>query len=126
MEYLWSIILTFAASLAIIIIINKRGKISARSVMYSQSEMHNLLKKYAPEKMEEKPISQLRKHAKKNSIKIIVIDNEAYWVADNIFYTAELVKNSPDFVNAKPVDTSKMSQQEIDKMMFVLDNLKRG
>jgi hypothetical protein len=68
----------------------------------------------------------LKKHARKNSIKVVVIEDRAYWVADNIFYTAELIKDSPDFANAEPVDTSKMSQQDVDKMMFVLDNLKRG
>jgi hypothetical protein len=113
-------------SFAIIVIVNKKSKISVKSVMHSQSDMHNLLKRYAPEKMEEEPDSQLKKHARKNSIKVMVIENKAYWVADNIFYSAELIKNSPDFANAEPVDTSKMSQQDVDKMMFVLDNLKRG
>lgn len=126
MDYLWSIILTFMVSLAIIVIVNQKSKISTKSVMHSQSDMHNLLRRYVPEKMEEKPDSQLKKHARKNSIKVVVIEDRAYWVADNIFYTAELIKDSPDFANAEPVDTSKMSQQDVDKMMFVLDNLKRG
>ncbi len=126
MEHFWLVILTFITALAIIVMINKKGEISTKNIMYSQTKIHNLLKRYNPEKLEKKPDSQLMKHAKKNSVKVIIVDDKAYWVADNIFYTAELIENSPDFANAKPVDTSTMSQEEIDKMMFVLDNLKRG
>ena len=70
--------------------------------------------------------SQSAKHAANTMIKIIVIEDKAYWVKDNVFYFAET--NSGDIVDvtAKPVDISNMSKQDIDKMLFILDNLRKG
>jgi hypothetical protein len=59
-------------------------------------------------------------------IKIIVIDNKAYWVKDNVFYFAETDSGDIIDVTAKPVDISSMSKQDIDKMLFILDNLRKG
>jgi hypothetical protein len=59
-------------------------------------------------------------------IKIIVIDKKAYWVKDNVFYSADA--DSGDIVSptAEPVDISAMSKKDIDKMLFILDNLTEG
>jgi hypothetical protein len=59
-------------------------------------------------------------------VKIIVIDGKAYWVSDNIFYTAQTENGQIVHETAEPVDINNMPKKELDKMLFILDNLGRG
>ena len=70
--------------------------------------------------------TQFTKRSKQNSIETIVLDNIAYWIKDNIFYMSETINNVPNINTAKPVDIENMPKKELDKMLFILDNLRRG
>jgi hypothetical protein len=70
--------------------------------------------------------SQLTKRKEKDRIKVIVIDEKAYWVSDNVFYVADAIEGDPIPETAIPLDTKQMSNKEINKMLFILDNLKNG
>ena len=97
-------------------------------IAYRQSSIHLMIKDFLPQSLYEKPMeqSQAVKHIEKNSIKVIFIDSKAYWVSNNVFYCAEAVGNSVDIDTTEPVDVSNMSRKDIDKMLFILDNLKNG
>jgi hypothetical protein len=97
-------------------------------IVYSQSNIHVMIKDFLPKSLYEKPMqkSQALKHAEKNSVKVIFIENKAYWVANNIFYCAEAFSGNVDIDTTRPVDTNNMSKRDIDKMLFILDNLKNG
>jgi hypothetical protein len=99
-----------------------------RKLMYSQSFIHSIIKDSLPKQMPEKErmLSQSLKHAEQNMIKIVVIDGTAYWVKDNIFYTAETNNGVVMHERARPVDVQNMPPRELDKMIFILDNLGRG
>jgi hypothetical protein len=128
MEYLFAIGLTLATVWSIIEF--NRYKVSKilMDIHYRQSDIHETIRSIVPRKINNKKEieSQSAKHAASTMIKIIVIDNKAYWVKDNVFYFAET--NSGDIVDvtAKPVEISDMSKQDIDKMLFILDNLRKG
>lgn len=127
MEYFIAIGLTFLFSLAIINIVAYKVRKSFTKVIYRQSDTHKLLKDFfAREITNAKKNSQLEKRSSSNSLKVIVIDQKAYWVVNNIFYVADLIDGKPDTENAKPVDTLNMSKHDIDKLLFILDNLKEG
>ena len=49
---------------------------------------------------------------------------EAYWVSDNMFFIAKAEYGQVLLETAKPVDINNMSKKDIDKMLFILDNLK--
>lgn len=87
-----------------------------------------MIKDFLPRSLYERPMqkSQAVKHAEKNSVKVIFVEGKAYWVANNIFYCAEALGGSVDIDSTEPVDTSNMSKRDIDKMLFILDNLKNG
>jgi hypothetical protein len=125
MEYVVPLALAFLVSILVIWLISNKGKVSLNSIRFSQSELHGLVKNYIVTEVEEKT-SQLQKHLSKNAIRIMTVDDSAYWIANNIFYMAELKNGMPDFNNAVPVDTINMSKTDLDKMMFILDNLRRG
>jgi hypothetical protein len=108
---------------------NKRHrKKSLSQLSYSQSSIHNIIKDFIPKRLFERPevVSQSRKHTEKHMVKIIVLDNNAYWVKDNIFYTAKTKNGNIIDETVKPVDIDNMPKKELDKMLFILDNLGRG
>lgn len=128
MEYALASVLALALSFILINWIGSKRKISSKKIMYRQSDTHNFLKEFFSRNIESNnKKSQIQKRKEENSTKIIVTeDDRAYWVINNIFYTANVIDGRPDFDNAIPVDTSNMSKKELDKMLFILDNLGRG
>ena len=59
-------------------------------------------------------------------ISIAIVENQAYWVSDNTFYVAELVNGEIDRASCRPVNVFEMSNTDIRKMLFILDNLVEG
>jgi len=121
--------LTILSSWSIIRITTKNRYKKYHKTLYKQSDLHKIMKKFfdrdlVSEKIE--PSSQLQKHKEKNSIKVLILENQAYWVADNKFYVAEAFNGIVIPETAKPVDTNEMSKKDVDKMLFILDNLQNG
>jgi hypothetical protein len=112
----------------IIVQINRRyRRRSLAKMTYSQSAIHSMIKDFLPKQIFQKPrvISQSLKHTEKNVVKVIVIDDIAYWVKDSIFYTAQTRNGDILHETARPVDVENMPKNELDKMLFILDNLDR-
>lgn len=70
--------------------------------------------------------SQSKVHYDKTNIKVIIFDNSAYWIKDNIFYKAPLVNQLIDKESAEQVDTIHMDKVQLDKMLFIMDKLREG
>lgn len=120
--------LTFIVSWAILKVIKRRSKRVFSRTLYRQSDMHRMLKYFFSLDItsKEKPPSQLTKRKEKDMIKVLVMGNQAYWVSDNIFYVAKALDGEVLPNTAEPVDIESMSRRDIDKMLFILDNLKNG
>lgn len=57
--------------------------------------------------------------------KVAIVDDIAYWVHENIFYSSELDEDGdPKFSEARPIDTMSMSPSEVSKLLNILDSLK--
>ncbi|NDB58863.1 hypothetical protein EB001_10475 [bacterium] len=128
MEYALASVFALALSFILISLIGSRKKLSRKKIIYRQSDTHNFLKEFFSRDTEmENKTTQSKKRQEERGTKIIVTeDDKAYWVIDNIFYTTNVINGRPDFDNARPIDTSNMSKKELDKMLFILDNLGRG
>lgn len=132
MEYVFfGIVLFFAVVflfLIMTIFINHKIQKSESVLKYRQSDNHMYLKEFFSRNIKStKNSSQLK--LRKESLKVKIIfdeNNKAYWVKDNIFYSANIKNGKPDFVNAEQIDTTNMSKNELDKMLEILDNLRRG
>jgi hypothetical protein len=70
--------------------------------------------------------TQSRSHYDRTNIKVIILDNDAYWIKDNIFYKAPLVNELIDKESAEQVDTIHMDKVQLDKMLFIMDKLREG
>ena len=128
MEYILTIVLTFIISWAILRVIKKNTQKGLSTTLYSQSDMHRLLKYFFSLNIitDEKPPSQLTKRRERDMIRVIVMGDLAYWVSENIFYVAEAINGEVIPQTAKPVDTNSMNKKDLDKMLFILDSLKNG
>jgi hypothetical protein len=128
MQYFIGFSLTLLASLAIIIIMNKKINKKMSRTLYSQKDTHELLKYFfsIDSSNQKKRLSQLTKHTEKSMIKVMVIGQEAYWVSDNTFYVAKAIDGEVEPGSANPVDIENMSKNDMNKMLFILDNLQNG
>jgi hypothetical protein len=71
-------------------------------------------------------ITQSSKHKEKSNIKVIIFDDKAYFVKDATFYCAEMHGTEIDGANATVVDTMGMDKIQLDKMLFIMDQLREG
>jgi propanediol utilization protein len=99
-------------------------------IRYSQSHIHLLMKPLLPPMSEinaKKPtINQSRKYIKKNRVRVLIIDEKAYWKKDNVLYVANVNDSEIDKDNAHVVDIMGMDKVELDKMLFIVDQLSEG
>jgi len=128
MQAIITIGLTLIAFSSIIIIMNKKRKKSFSKILYRQSDMHNILKDFFfKDIFDDKVItSQSKIWKEKQTTRVVIIDQRAYWVSNNMFYVGDTVDGKVRPETGKPLDTTKMSKREVDKMLFILDNLKNG
>jgi hypothetical protein len=128
MEYLLIIGLTLLCSWSIIKISNKRRMIFLSKHKYRQSSIYEMVKDVIPKQTFDKPkvITQSQKHIQKNMLRVVITEGKAYWILDNVFYTANAINGRVDEETIKPLDVEGMPAKELDKMLSILDDLKQG
>jgi len=128
MEYLLVIGLTLLAYWSIIKISNKKRISFLKKIKYRQSNIYEMIKDVIPKQRFEKPkfITQSQRHIQKNMLKVVIEKNKAYWILDNVFYTANAINGRVDEETIKPLDIENMPVRELDKMLSILDDLKQG
>jgi hypothetical protein len=73
-----------------------------------------------------KRVTQSSKHYEKVNIKVIIVENKAYFVKDGGFYCADMDGDYIDNQSATVVDTMGMDKVQLDKMLFIMDQLRDG
>lgn len=132
MEYLVGFIVAIFSMLMIIRLQEKNNILNIvkiKPIQYSQSHIHSIVAPLMP-KIKKSPTikkSQASIHESKHNIKVIIMNNSAYWIKDNIFYMADM--STDGTVNkdtTRKVDTMAMDKVQLDKMMFIVDQLREG
>jgi len=96
-------------------------------IVYSQSNVYELIRPFIPDSLiRQLAPSQSSKHYDKIFTKILVVDEMAYWIKENTFYSASLVDGNVDKATAKPVDTMAMDKVQLDKMINIIETLTKG
>ena len=128
MEYLLVIGLTLLSYWSIIKISNKRRMIFLSKNKYRQSSIYEMVKDVIPKQRFDKPkvITQSQRHIQKNMLRVVIADGSAYWILNNVFYTANAINGRVDEETIKPLDIENMPIKELDKMLSILDDLKQG
>lgn len=70
--------------------------------------------------------TQATKFLDKDKIKVLVHDNQAYWIRDNAIFTSEVIDGNIDQSKAKQVDTMTMDKTELDRISFIVQELTKG
>jgi hypothetical protein len=101
---------------------------SSRQLKQSQSNRHYLLFLFNLYEETKKPPkkTQSRLHEEKTNIKVIIMEDQAYWIKDNVFYTANISGGNVDQDTTRVVDTMTMNKVQLDQMMFIIDRLREG
>jgi hypothetical protein len=128
MEYLLIIGLTLLSYWSIIKISNKRRMTFLNKNKYRQSSIYEMVKDVVPKQKFDKPkvITQSQRHIQKNMLRVVIADGSAYWILNNVFYTANAINGRVDEETIKPLDIENMPTKELDKMLSILDDLKQG
>ena len=128
MEYLLIVGLTLLSYWSIIKISNKRRMIFLNKNKYRQSSIFEMVKDVVPKQRFDKPkvITQSQRHIQKNMLRVVIADGSAYWILNNVFYTANAINGRVDEETIKPLDIENMPAKELNKMLSILDDLKQG
>jgi hypothetical protein len=127
-EYLLVIGLTLFLCWSIIKVSNKKRIAFLKKIKYRQSDIYEITKNVIPKQKFDKPkfITQSQRHVQKNMLRVVIEKDKAYWILDNVFYTADAINGRVDENTAKPLDVENMSKKELDRMLSILDDLKQG
>lgn len=95
---------------------------------YSQSHIHETVSPLIPNLRDYKKFipRQSANQEERTNIKVVIFDNKAYFVKDGTFYCAEMNGGEIDGANATLVDTMGMDKVQLDKMLFIMDQLRDG
>jgi hypothetical protein len=132
MEYFIGSVLTLATVSVCNILLfknkNKNKKVSLE-VQFRQSRLHELLKpveaiRYLVEAIGKPPTpTQSRKHQASQHVKVVMSETEAYWVANNIFYVADVKDNLIVQETTREVDTMVMDEVQLKKIIEIVEML---
>jgi hypothetical protein len=68
--------------------------------------------------------SQMRKVLDESTIRVAIQDNNAYWVIDNILYTANVSRDGRILnENAERVNVFDLSEKEVNNLLSIIDTI---
>jgi len=133
MEYfLGSIATLIVAAIALGLINGQRQSHRIKPARHSQSRSFSVISPFFVNTLlfsfEEAPLpeTQSRKHMLSSGIRLVIYNDNAYWIYENIFYTAKMTNGSVDKETTKMVDTMGMSTVELRELSEIVDKLREG
>lgn len=127
MNNLYGAIGTTAIVLMLFYVYLLKNKIkNTKSPVISQSMIQHRYSNRKNNSRRIKTKTQSKIHYDKSNVKVIIFDNNAYWIKDNTFYKAPLVNELIDKESTEQVDTMGMNKVQLDKMLFIMDKLREG
>lgn len=129
MEYFLGSIITLAIVIIGAFILRPQfEKTNQSAIRYSQSHIYALMAPvldYVPKEKNKKQ-SQSTKHLENSYIKVVIVNQSAYWIKDNALYTADLVEGAVDKETTRRVDTMTMDKVELEKTLLIVEKLREG
>lgn len=124
MEYILGSIIT----LITIVVINRMVRDSVQkndsNFQITQSYLFKLLSEYNDKLVSPSlPDTQSFKHVKNQYIRIMIVEDKAYWIKNNQLYMADFNGDDIDNSSTREVDTMSMSTVELEQTMFIVEKL---
>lgn len=100
----------------------------AKQPMLTQSYAFLQLKQYqvAEEKAFKPKNRQSLRFLKQGEIRVIYMENKAYWIENNRLVVADANNQTIDKETKKEVDTYTMDSVQLDKTIFIVEKLREG
>ena len=129
MEYL--LLLLLVAPVYIIYrYINSAKKIAVRKTVFArQSRTLSMVNDMyeAEESAKEKPIrTQATNFFDKTHVRILILEDAAYWIKNNAVYKAKIEDGQIDHEQAVALDTMAMDDVELKKLTDIIEQLREG
>ena len=128
MEYLIGSMIT-AMSIMLTYKWSMRNLISKKGIKIfaSQSRTAELMKSiFMKEESFPAATTQSMKHFDSINLRILVIEQEAYWIKNNAVFVAKIINGEIEKDTAVEVDTMAMDKVQLNKIMFIVEKLKEG
>lgn len=128
MEFILGAMLPFLGMLIAYKLFIPYKKQSSIKIVYRQTNVFEAMKPAIPflKVWEEPKETQSSKYEARNSVKVLMVENQAYWIKDNSVYVADIVDGNVDQSGAKVVDTMTMDKVQLDRLSFIIDKLTKG
>ena len=124
LEYFLGSISTIIAVVTVNILTRKSLSKNKFRLKRSQSYLYKLLSDIAIKDMEKSSRDkQSDNYLKKHSLKVVIVENKAYWIKDNQLYVADSTSDGIDGDSTSKVDTMAMDAVELEKTMFIVEKL---
>jgi uncharacterized protein Smg (DUF494 family) len=106
----------------------RQNKLKIRRIASSQSHNFVMLRQYQVQ--EEKKLQPKKRQSirflKQGEIRVLYMDNKAYWIENNKLVVADAENNAIDKETKKEVDTMAMDKVQLDKTIFIVEKLREG
>lgn len=104
-------------------------KVMNTKIRFSQSNTQALMSdllSYENEILHEEAPRQSKKFIQQSYIRVVIAEDNAYWIKDNALYVADIVDGMVDRESSKRVDTINMDSVELEKTMTIVEKLREG
>lgn len=130
MEFLIGTVVAFAGIWAVRKTVVPQLQKKTIKVSFSQSKLFDLTKdlvSLSTPAFPQRKKTQSSEYEKKNSTRIIYMDNQAWWIENGSLTVSAINEDgTPDFENKKGVDTFTMDKVQLDKTIFIVEKLTEG
>lgn len=104
--------------------LSKRIKQEQFVVRRTQSYLYKLLTELSMlENIKQSKPKQSDKYLNRHHIKVMILEDKAYWIKDNQLYVADMIDGQIDGNSSREVDTIAMDHVELEHTMFVVEKL---
>lgn len=109
----------------------EKSKVKPIVIKSSQVKAYELIKPIVPlirmvEKEFKNVTTQSTIHYDNTHIKVLMANNSAYWIKDNVFYTADIVDGEIVESSTRQVDTMTMNDVQLKEISEIVDILREG
>lgn len=121
-----------AITLAIVFLLEKKlskDSYPQMKLIYSQSRSHSLFPLTRPTQYytyQDLNTQSTKYNSSKNETRVVLHEDDAYWIAGNTLFTAKLNGDNIDRESTKIVDTMALDKVELNKLMIIVDKLTEG
>ena len=105
---------------------SKALKVQKLKPKISQSYLYQFLSSYVEKDFSLDRPRQSSDFLNRQYVKVVVLEDRAYWIHQNQLYTAHYEDGEVDRMSAEQVDTFSMSPSELEKTKYVVDKLTEG